>query len=196
MKNVQLRHLHISDEQCISAIDNGKLLSAISWWNEILADKQSQQNKAELLESAGRCHCARLFRLLHLDRAQPSCQDVVWAVKNYRYAHACMCYRLWTILTFVQNLQYLVHIRLLPDFHIGRRWWWSYRQRGGCTDDRGRVCFSAFVLKRPVRFQPCLRWQKLDIQSAKSENLQPYLWLQMWVILGRHGNIFTRVCGN
>lgn len=74
MKNVQLRHLHISDEQCISDRDNGLTAD-----NEILADKQSQQNKAEFPES----DCPRLLRLLHLDRAQPSCQDVVLAVKNH-----------------------------------------------------------------------------------------------------------------
>lgn len=127
--------------------------------NEILADKQSQQNKAEFPES----DCPRLLRLLHLDRAQPSCQDVVLAVKNHWYVHVCMC----TILTTVKNLQHLVHIMcLLPDFHVRRRRWWSYRQRCCRTDDRSRVCVSATW----VRFQLCLRRQKLDIQSAKSKN--------------------------
>ena len=56
-----------------------------------------------------------------------------WQSANHRYIHICTCHRLRTILTFLQNVSYHIHITSLwPDFHIGRSrgWQQSYTWQG------------------------------------------------------------------
>ena len=64
---------------------------------------------------------------------RPLDQDIMLTVNvsaNHRYIQVCTCHRLHTTLTFVQNVQYQVHITcLLPEFYVTRwrvgvKWGW------------------------------------------------------------------------
>lgn len=76
--------------------------------------------------------------------------DMILAVnvpQNHWFVHICLCHELQTILTFLVNVSYHVHITWLPpDFLIGKRrvWWWSYRPEA-CQVTKVQECVSTFI---------------------------------------------------
>ena len=71
---------------------------------------------------------------------QPSYQDTMSTVKvaaNHWYIHICLRHRQHTMMTFLQNLSYRLHVRITSDFHV-RMWrgcWWSLSWQGSQAVD-------------------------------------------------------------
>lgn len=79
------------------------------------------------------------------------------------YVHICLCQRLQTTLTFIQNVSY--------QRHGGRGWWWwSFRigKKAGKPLTTVRDCVSTFESVKPVDIfdnRPSQRTNKKDISG-------------------------------
>ena len=123
----------------------------------------------------------------------PAARIKCWQSANHRYIHISTCHRLRTILTFLQNVSYHIHITCLwPDFHIGRSrgWRWSYTWQGcqasGCSlsvkldDIVGQGPQHSNICKPDTTgyfcFVGCLRGNKKK-KTVVSDNKLPHLHL-------------------